>query len=203
VVTNSIASRAASVLPVVGIPLAAVNWYVRPQAAAAWAAAIVMLAIMVAVLHRSKLAIRRPLTDTRLLRSFASIRDAVVFGALMIIIPLGITLARSFGVVSDPDSGQRVTMMMLGLVLVVQGNAMPRMLPPLSSMPCDGARVQAFQRFAGWTWVICGLGFATAWLVLPSDAAQPVSVSLIAGAVLVTVVQILRLRRTRQPASGH
>ena len=36
----------------------------------------------------------------------------------------------------------------------------------------DGARVQAFQRVAGWTWVVCGLGFATASLVLPITRAE-------------------------------
>jgi len=39
-------------------------------------------------------------------------------------------------------------------------------LSPLAAN-CDGARVQAFQRLAGWTWVLTGLTFATAWLVLP------------------------------------
>ena len=127
---------------------------------------------------------------------------AVVFGALMMIIPLALTLAHAYGVVDDPDSGRRTTMIILGAYLAVTGNAMPRMLPPTSSMQCDGARVQAFQRLAGWTWALCGLGFATAWLALPIDAAEPVSMALVAAAMIVTIVQLLRLRKPRQHAPG-
>jgi hypothetical protein len=72
------------------------------------------------------------------------------------------------------------------------------MLPPVSSMQCNGARVQAFQRFAGWTWVLGGLGWATAWLALPIDAAGPVSMAAVVAAMIVTIVQLLRLRRSRQ-----
>jgi hypothetical protein len=93
-------------------------------------------------------------------------------------------------------------MIMVGAYLAVTGNAMPRMLPPTSSLPCGGARVQAFQRLAGWTWVLCGLGFATAWLALPIDAAEPVSMALVVAAMIVTIVQLLRLRKPRQHAPG-
>ncbi len=100
------------------------------------------------------------------------------FGALMIIIPLAMTLAHAYGVVDHPDSGmQRTIMILVGAYLAVTGNAMPRMLPPTSSMPCDAARIQAFQRIAGWTWVLCGLGLAMAWLALPIDATGPVSMA--------------------------
>lgn len=120
----------------------------------------------------------------------------IVWGALSVIIPLAMTLAHAYGVVDDPDSGMRRTnMIMIGAYLAITGNAMPRMLPPTSSMPCGGARVQAFQRLAGWTWTLCGLGFAMAWLALPIDAATPISMALVTTAMIVTIVQLLRLRK--------
>jgi hypothetical protein len=119
----------------------------------------------------------------------------------MMIIPLALTLAHAYGLVDDPDSGmQRTTMIMVGAYLAVTGNAMPRMLPPTSSMPCGGARVQAFQRHAGWTWVLCGLGYAMAWLALPIDAAGPISMAMVVTAMIVTIVQLLRLRKPRPHA---
>ena len=199
---NWISSRAGSALPLIGIALALANWNARPDAAWAWAAAIVMFLVMVVVRRRSQLAFRRSSGDAASVRSLASVTGAVVFGALMMIIPLAVTLAHAYGVVDDPDSGRRTTMIILGAYLAVTGNAIPRMLPPVSSMQCDGARVQAFQRLAGWTWVLCGLGFATAWLALPIDAAEPVSTALVAAAMIVTIVQLLRLRRPRQHAPG-
>ena len=200
-VFNSITARAAAALPLIGIALALANWNARPAAAWAWAAAIVIFVVMVALQRRSQLALSRSQGDAASVRSVASVAGAVVFGALMMIIPLALTLAHAYGLVDDPDSGmQRTTMIMLGAYLAVTGNAIPRMLPPTSSIPCGGARVQAFQRHAGWTWVLCGLGYAMAWLALPIDAAGPISMALVVTAMIVTIVQLLRLRKPRPHA---
>jgi len=197
---NWISSRSGLVLPFVAIVLALANWNARPDAAWAWAAALVTFVVMIAVRHGSQLALRRSSGDASSVRSFASVTSAVVFASLMMIIPLAVTLAHAYGVVDDPDGGRRTTMIILGAYLAVTGNGLPRMLPPMSSMQCDGARIQAFQRLAGWTWMLCGLGFATAWLALPSDAAEPVSTALAVAAMIVTIVQLLRLRKPRPHA---
>ena len=198
---NWISSRIGSVLPLIAIGLALANWNARPAAALAWAAVIVISVVMVAVQRLSQRALSRSPGDAAWVRGVASVAGAVVFGALMMIIPLALTLAHAYGLVDDPDSGmQRTTMIMVGAYLAVTGNAMPRMLPPTSSMPCGGARVQAFQRHAGWTWVLCGLGYAMAWLALPIDAAGPISMALVATAMIDTTVQLLRLRKPRPHA---
>jgi hypothetical protein len=198
---NWISSGTVSALPLIGIGLALANWNAKPAAAWAWAAAIVILVVMVAVQRRSQLALSRSPRDAASVLGVESVAGAVVFGALMMIIPLALTLAHAYGLVDDPDSGMRRTnMIMVGAYLAVIGNAMPRMLPPTSSMPCGGARVQAFQRHAGWTWVLCGLGYAMAWLALPIDAAGPISMALVATAMIVTIVQLLRLRKPRPHA---
>ena len=123
---NWISSRAGSVLPLIGIVLALANWNARPDAAWAWAAAIVMFLVMVAVRRHSQLAFRRSSGDAASVRSVASVTGAVVFGGLMMIIPLAVTLAHAYGVVDDPDSGRRMTMIILGAYLVVTGNAIPK-----------------------------------------------------------------------------
>lgn len=197
---NWILSRTVSALPFIGIGLALANWYARPAEALAWTAVIVVFVVMVAVRRHSQLALSRSPEDAATVRSVASVAGAVVLGALMVIIPLALTLAHAYGLVDDPDIGmRRTTMIMLGAFLAVTGNAMPRMLPPTSSMPYGGARVQAFQRFAGWTWALCGLGFALAGLALPIDVAGPVSTTLVAAAMIVTIVQLLRLRQQVRP----
>jgi len=198
---NWISSRIASVFPLMAIGLALANWNAKPAAAWAWAAVIMISMVMVVVQRLSQLALSRWSRDAASARGVASVNGAVVFGALMMIIPLALTLAHAYGVVDDPDSGmRRTTMIMIGAYLAMTGNAMPRMLPPTSSMPCAGARVQAFQRFAGWTWTLCGLGFAMTWLALPIDAATPISMSLVAISIIVTIVQLLRLRQPRPHA---
>lgn len=192
---NWISSRAGAVLPLIGIVLAVANWNARPDAAWAWAAAIGMLLVMAGVRWRSQLAFRRSSSDAASARSAASVTGGVVFGALMLIIPLAVNLAHAYGLLADPDSGQRMSMIILGAYLAVTGNAIPKTFATSSSMQCDRARLQAFQRFAGWTWALCGLGFAAAWLALPTDAAGPVSTGLVAAAMIATVVRLIRLRR--------
>ena len=191
-----------SALPLIGVALAIANWNARPDAAWAWTAAIAMFLVMVAVPWRTQLAFRRSSRDAASIRGLAWVTGAVVSGSLMMIIPLAATLAHAYGLVEGPDGGRAASMIVLGVSLAVAGNAMPRMLPPMSSMQCDGARVQAFQRLAGWIWVLCGLGFATAWLALPADAAESVSTTLVVAAMIVTIAQLLRLRTPRQHAPG-
>ena len=75
---------------------------------------------------------------------------------------------------------------------------MPKNLPPLSSMRSDGARQQAFQRLVGWTWVLCGLASAIAWLALSIDSAEIATTVLVVASMVVTIVQLLRLRKPRK-----
>lgn len=196
---NSFMSRAASSLTAVGIVLVLANWHAKPDAGLAWVAPLAMFAVMFAVQRLSQYVFRRSMGDAAALRSVDWIATGVVFGALMMGIPLALTLARAYGLVDDVDLGRRSTGVLVGVFLAMLGNAMPKMLPPLSSMACDGARVQAFQRFAGWTWVLCGLGSALAWLALSIDAAETVTTALVVAAMVMTIVQILRLRRPRKP----
>ncbi|HET9834669.1 MAG TPA: hypothetical protein VFP91_23270 [Vicinamibacterales bacterium] len=193
---DRIASLAASALPFVGIALALANWNARPDRPWAWTAAVVMFLVMVAVPQGFQFAFRRSSKDVvkaALARTVATVNNGVVFGALTMIIPLTMRLAHAYGLVDDPNSLNRAMVIISGVYLVVMGNAMPRSLPPISSMQGHGARVQAFQRFAGWTWVLCGLGFVVAWLALPIGTARPVSMAFVGAAMIVTVLQLLRL----------
>ena len=130
-VSNSMMFRAASALTAVGIVLGVANWYPRPEAALAWTASLAMFGIMCAALRLSRRALRRSTDDAAALRG---IPTAVVFAALMMGIPLALTLARWYGVVDDIDLGRRSTGVLIGAFLVVLGNVMPKNLPPLSSM---------------------------------------------------------------------
>ena len=190
-VSSSMMFRAALVLSAVGIGLVLANWYVKPDAWPAWTAALAMFAVMLAALRVPRLAVRSTMAATAA-RSLDQITTAVVFAALMMGIPLALTLARSYGLVDGSDLARRSTGVLIGLFLAMLGNVMPKNVPPLSS-GCDGARQQAFHRLAGWTWVLCGLASAVAWLVLPIDLAGTAAVVLAATAMAVTIVHLVRL----------
>jgi hypothetical protein len=163
---------------------------------------LAMFAVMAAALRVSRRAVRHSTGKATAARSPDSTPTAVVFAAIMMGIPLALTLARSYGFIDGADVARRSTGTLIGAFLVMVGNAMPKNLPPLSSMRCDGARQQAFHRLAGWTWVLCGLASAIGWVALPIDAAETATIVLVLTAITVTVVQLLRLRRPRKGYTG-
>jgi hypothetical protein len=202
VVPNSMMFRVASLLTGVGIVLVLPNWYAKPEAALAWTAVLAMFAVMVGALRVSQ---RVSTAKTTAVPGLDSIPTAVVFAALMMGIPLALTLARSYGLVDGSDDlSRRSTGVLIGAFLMMLGNVMPKNLPPpVSSMRCDGARQQAFQRRAGWTWVLCGLASAIGWLALPIDSAEIAAIALPATALVVTIVHLVHLSRQRnEPAHG-
>lgn len=86
-------------------------------------------------------------------------------------------------------------MILLGLFFVYTGNAMPKMLTPLSALQCDPARVQAMQRFAAWTWVLMGFAYSTVWAVVPRNAAKPLATLIVLFGTLSVFARVLRLWR--------
>jgi hypothetical protein len=109
----------------------------------------------------------------------------------------GARQARNAGLITSPEFGQRLSMVVLGAWFVVTGNSLPKMLTPLSALRQDPACAQALQRFFGWTWVSMGLVFAAVWIALPTDLAEPVSVAAIAIAVLAVLTRIVQRHRAR------
>lgn len=164
-----------------GVALAASNWYLQPERAAAWVAAVVLLACMAVALVVST---GRPTGE--------AIRRAVVFAGWLLVISLGATLVGGLDAMS-----RRATHVVLGAFFVATGNAMPKTLTPLSALRCDPAKVQAFQRFVGWTWVLTGVAYSLAWLVLPLDVAKPVSVAFLGAGMLLVATRIAHLRWAR------
>ena len=191
-VSNSMIFRAASALTAVGIVLAFASWYAKPEAALAFMAVLAMFAVMVAALRVSRRALRDSTAKATAVPGLERIPTAVVFAALIMGIPLALTLARSYGVVDDIDLGRRSTGILISAFLVMIGNGMPKNLPPLSS-GCDGARQQAFHRLTGWTWVLCGLASAIGWLALLIDFAATAAIVLVVTAIALTIVHLARL----------
>jgi hypothetical protein len=190
-------------LTAVGIVLVLANWYAKPEEALAWTAALAICVVMAAALRVSQRAVRHSTAKATAVPGLDTIPTAVVFAALMMGIPLALTLARSYGLVDGSDVARRSTGALIGAFLAMLGNVMPKNLPPLSSMGCDGARQQAFHRRAGWTWALCGLASAIGWLTLSIDSAQTATIVLVVTALAVTIVQLLRLRRQRKDEPAH
>lgn len=180
--------------------LAAGIWYLQPQRAMVGAAAaLVLLCVMLALLFvpgRLKNGAARGHAEN-------SVRNGVVLAALMLLVALSVKFALAIvGATGETDLALRATMATSGVILALYGNTIPKTLLPLSSRQCDAARVQASLRMLGWTWVLVGLAFAIVWLVSPVWLAWRMTFVLLPGAILLSVVQAVRARRTPGKTTG-
>ena len=195
---RSISDRFAPALIALGIVLVAASWYLRSPRASWPAAALLAVLALVWVVTYS---LRRSTNQGSPRRAVDAMQQAIVFAASILVLSLAAKLAADLGLLAGADLARRTGMAITGLFVAFMGNALPKTLTPLSRLQCDPGRVQAFQRFAGWTWVLAGVGYAIAWLVLPLDLARPVSMSLLVSAIVVVLIQMIRLRWTRPRAA--
>jgi len=185
----------APTLLALGGVLVAANAYERPGRMGPWGAAAAVLAGMALALG----AVTRGTQENAGRRRAAeSVRAAIVFGGLILVFTLSMTLAKALGTGETGNASERVTMAILGAFLVFTGNAIPKALAPMSGNADREASVQATQRLAGWTWVVTGMAYALGWLVLPRTVAEPMSFVLLPAAMLLIIFQVVRLRRTGQ-----
>ena len=196
--TRPISHHLAPALLVLGTLLAGGNWYLQRERAVTWMAAIATMAVLALVWGCLTLVFRRSKDEGAWRHADASLRSGIAFGALILVCSLAVKLAAALGAIDDPDLSRRTANVIAGAVLVYVGNGLPKMLTPLSVLQCDGARAQAFQRFAGWTWVLSGLAFATAWMVLPIGLAKPVSLVVLVSGMVIVVAEVVRMSRGRQ-----
>ena len=113
-------------------------------------------------------------------KDISTLRNAIIGAGLLLAASASVAGAVRFDLIGDGTS-ERVMGVLLGIVLVVTGNFIPKTLEPLSAERCDPSRKQALQRFAGWAFVLAGVGYAIVWLTFPLDRANAVAMSIVAA----------------------
>ena len=98
----------------------------------------------------------------------------------------------------DAGTAQRLTGVLLGFVVVLYANAIPKSLVALARLRCSPAREQAARRFAGWSLVLGGLGYMAASLSAPLA-----SMHLVGGAILAVALVAAILRCMRAGGAVH
>jgi hypothetical protein len=121
-----------------------------------------------------------------------SLKHSLVLAALILGVSLGFTGLEAANVVSS-DFADRGRGVALGLVLIIYGSAAPKYLPPITRIE-DAARKQSVQRFAGWTFVIAGIGYSLAFLVLPLDIAAYGAVGCGVAGLLIVAARCISAR---------
>lgn len=85
---------------------------------------------------------------------------------------LALGVAKKAGIL-EPDLARKGVAVMLGLMLVVTGNYVPKLR--LFQASGGQAGMSSIDRFAGWTFVTSGLAFIGVWIFAPIDEAMFVS----------------------------
>lgn len=122
-----------------------------------------------------------------------NIRHAVVVAAMVLIAALGLRVGQAAQLVGSDDGrhGVRLAGILGGLVMAYFGNRIPKLLERFDPQ-VDFARRQAFQRHAGWIFVLAGLASALAWAVLPIDGARLWGTLIVAGGLLLVLARLVR-----------
>ena len=90
------------------------------------------------------------------------------------------------------ETSRRLLGALLGAVVVIYSNAIPKFLAGRGRGTVPSAASQAARRFAGWSMVLGAIGYMLAWLLAPLDSAALVGGGVLAAAVLIAVVRCLR-----------
>jgi hypothetical protein len=135
------------------------------------------------------------MTDATL-RAKKSIRGAIALAAIQVVGALLLTLANKLGWIGS-ETATRGVMVLIGLMLVVVGNNLPKTQEgPPSQTVGDVAARQSITRVGGWALMTGGLVWVILWTVAPRDLAQFGSIAAVASAVVVMLgYTVWRFRR--------
>ncbi|MEE2565514.1 hypothetical protein [Hyphobacterium marinum] len=136
-------------------------------------------------------------------QSARSIRASLFGASLMISGGLTVSIGDQLGWLSDA-TGQRLFGVMVGLMLVVTGNFLPKTVRPLTQSRCDRARLQKIERYAGWLLVAAGLAHTALWVFAPADRANTAAMMVVAGALfLIAATWLVVAREDKSRARPH
>ena len=185
--TKPISSNLVAAVLVLVVMLGAYGWYLEPELAPKWAITMFIMPVCwggIEFLKRTG-ARRRPNADLNDLRS--AIAGAGLILAVALILDLAATLDFIDG--SSGEISRRVMQAIIGIVLAIYGNSIPKRLAPSSETACEPSRMQSLQRFAGWTFVLAGLAYSIVWLTFPVERANSVSMLMVAASVVLVGVR--------------
>jgi hypothetical protein len=125
-------------------------------------------------------------------RRFSSARrdvtTSLVLAGLLLLVALGAKALGHMGWAAGSDIAARTNGIMLGVILVVLSNAIPKRM--------SSARALAMRRTVGTAFVLGGFGYASAWLVLPLQFADTVALVIMLASVVVAAVSYISWLRS-------
>ncbi|MEM9168992.1 MAG: hypothetical protein AAGC56_05015 [Pseudomonadota bacterium] len=112
--------------------------------------------------------------------------EALIVAALIIAIALGMAYADGRGWVADGQ--ERASGVVIGLILAVMGNFMPK------KNLNDCASSFRVVRFAGAVFLVAGVAHAAIWLFAPLEAANAMAMSVVGAALAIVLARCVAQR---------
>lgn len=128
------------------------------------------------------------------------IRRSLLIAALYLLAAFVLNELRQRHIVSA-EAAVRLMGMVMGSVILVSANAIPKRLVPLARLSCDPAREQTLRRLGGWALVLGGLGYTLAYMLAPIAIASTLAVCLLSPAVVVVAGLMARCAWMRRSAT--
>ena len=119
------------------------------------------------------------------------IRRALLIAAVYLSAAVVLSALRQHHVVSA-DTVVRLMGMLMGSVVLLSANVIPKKLIPLERLSCDPGREQTLRRLGGRTLVLGGLGYTLAYALAPIAIASTLAICLLAPAIFVVAGIIAR-----------
>jgi hypothetical protein len=174
-----------SILTIIAIALASLNWLQSPEYASKWLAGLLAMPIIWVI--ASWIIHKRPLEslseDQR--RYFT---NSVIGAGLIMIASLALKMA-SAGNFLEASMHERIWGVIMGIVLIYFGNLTPKILSPLTREKCSAPVERRLKLFTGWTFVLAGIAYAISWVALPIHMASTVAMSVVAFAVVLVLLR--------------
>jgi len=112
-------------------------------------------------------AIKRTKAGANFIRKAAQeLRSGITAAGFLLGLALALTIAQVFDV-TDASMSDRINSAIIGLIMVIIGNSLPKTLESTDQQKCTYSTEQKLKRFAGWTFVIAGLGYSLIWMFAP------------------------------------
>lgn len=128
------------------------------------------------------------MSEEATIRARKSIRDALILAGAMLAGTLALTVANKALGWIDSDTTTREVMVLIGLMLVVTGNGMPKKQegPPAQTIG-DIATRQSILRVGGWALLLGGVIWVALWIFAPRDIATAGSIAAVAISTIVMI----------------
>lgn len=143
------------------------------------------------------------MSDEATIRAKKSIRSALVLAGVQVVGAVLLTLAHKvFGWI-DGETTTRGVMVLIGVMLMVLGNAMPKQQDgPPSQTVSDVIVRQSIIRVGGWALMLGGIIWTALWAFAPRDLAEVGSVAAVGTATLVMVAYAVWRYRAHRRSSA-